>query len=184
MIRFLSRPDRKRIAAAYRHFLDPMWPEDGEEPNITSYQALYSSPEGVRKLTEAFEIFVRSWNGNLHDVHLSFQSTWFADARGRMMPPMETWHLRDANRMYKRMGLNPKEIARGRSYPRRFNVSAISDETRVRMCNLLMLDYCCLNLELPPFCQGHTMKCRRRTDGRIEPELTISQFYRLHQQVK
>lgn len=45
-------------------------------------------------------------------------------------------------------------VISGRSYPRRFDSELVSVATRRRICELTLLDYCCLNLPLPPVCQG------------------------------
>mmetsp|Transcript_8264 Transcript_8264/g.17231 ORF Transcript_8264/g.17231 Transcript_8264/m.17231 type:complete len:805 (-) Transcript_8264:117-2531(-) len=64
-------------------------------------------------------------------------------------------------------------VIQGRSYPRRFDKKYISDRTKQRICELGMLDYCCLNLPLPPPCSN--LYCRldeAGTDGnplRIQP---------------
>ena len=45
-------------------------------------------------------------------------------------------------------------VIHGRTYPRRFDVSKISNATKQRICELSMLDYCCLNMPLPPPCEN------------------------------
>jgi len=42
---------------------------------------------------------------------------------------------------------------RGRTFPRRFNISQVSEDTQRRICRLAAIDYCCLNFPLPPACQ-------------------------------
>ena len=37
-------------------------------------------------------------------------------------------------------------VIRGRSYPRRFDKSRISDETKQRICEHVLIDYCCILL--------------------------------------
>ena len=52
---------------------------------------------------------------------------------------------------------NTKEtggVIQGRSYPRRFNVTLVSEKTQRRICELALLDYCCLNFPLPDVCAG------------------------------
>ena len=46
-----------------------------------------------------------------------------------------------------------KSLIRGRSYPRRFNKSKVSDESVRRVCRYAALDYCCLNFEMPKQCR-------------------------------
>jgi len=71
-------------------------------------------------------------------------------------------------------------VIAGRSYPRRFNSDLVSIETQRRICELALLDYCCLNLPLPDVCKGHHYEdaatgekrelfCVVGPAGRIEP---------------
>ena len=43
-------------------------------------------------------------------------------------------------------------VIQGRSYPRRFNKTMVGIETEKRICQLTLLDYCCLNFPLPAVC--------------------------------
>ena len=43
-------------------------------------------------------------------------------------------------------------VIQGRSYPRRFNKTIVGIETEKRICQLTLLDYCCLNFPLPAVC--------------------------------
>ena len=54
------------------------------------------------------------------------------------------------------LGSGTKEsgVIEGRSYPRRFNSKLVSVETQRRICQLVLLDYCCLNMPLPDVCKG------------------------------
>ena len=45
-------------------------------------------------------------------------------------------------------------VIEGRSYPRRFDKKFIGKETEKRICQLALLDYCCLNFPLPSNCDG------------------------------
>mmetsp|Transcript_23530 Transcript_23530/g.35655 ORF Transcript_23530/g.35655 Transcript_23530/m.35655 type:complete len:126 (-) Transcript_23530:1412-1789(-) len=45
-------------------------------------------------------------------------------------------------------------VIAGRSYPRRFNSKLVSVEAQRRICELSLLDYCCLNIPLPDVCKG------------------------------
>ena len=44
-------------------------------------------------------------------------------------------------------------VIRSRSYPRRFDLKRIGNATKQRICELVLLDYCCLNMPLPPPCE-------------------------------
>ena len=46
------------------------------------------------------------------------------------------------------------EILHGRKIPRRFNLGMVSDATKRKICRILALDYCCLNMELPGECSN------------------------------
>ena len=50
------------------------------------------------------------------------------------------------------VGAPKPEVIRGRSYPRRFNISRLSEKTMLKICTLSLIDFCCLNYELPPEC--------------------------------
>ena len=43
-------------------------------------------------------------------------------------------------------------VIKGRSLPRRFDKRRISNETKQRICEHVLLDFCCLNKPLPPPC--------------------------------
>ncbi|KAL7454535.1 hypothetical protein ACHAWC_006160, partial [Mediolabrus comicus] len=45
-------------------------------------------------------------------------------------------------------------VIEGRSYPRRFDKKFVGKETEKRICQLALLDYCCLNFPLPSSCDG------------------------------
>ena len=46
------------------------------------------------------------------------------------------------------------EMTHGRKITRRFNVTKVSDDAKRKICRILALDYCCLNIELPDICRG------------------------------
>lgn len=66
----------------------------------------------------------------------------------------------------------PKEIHKvnARSAPRRFNPSLVSLETKRRICRLSAIDYCCLNLELPPECE-ESVTCSLDKNDRGVPRI-------------
>jgi hypothetical protein len=47
------------------------------------------------------------------------------------------------------------EMTHGRKISRRFNVSDVSIGTKKKICRLMALDYCCLNVELPMECSNN-----------------------------
>ena len=62
-------------------------------------------------------------------------------------------------------------VIRGRSYPRRFDTSLVGEGTERRICELALLDYCCLNFPLPMKEEdedGSNLSCRMDyEEGRI-----------------
>jgi len=53
-------------------------------------------------------------------------------------------------------------IQHSHSRYRRFDITRISNTTKQRICELAMIDYCCLNLPLPPPCSNLFCKLSRR----------------------
>jgi hypothetical protein len=63
-------------------------------------------------------------------------------------------------------------VIRARLRPRQFNVEFVTDRTKQRICELGMLDYCCLNLPLPPPCEN--LYCRMdKEDDNGSPRIRI-----------
>ena len=127
-----------------------------------NYSAMFDDPQGVARLTRSYEQFMRDWDGTMFDVHLGSQVSYaFVRDPTTGLPSAE--HLTrvfDTHNMEaefvdlaKRLGL-PKRprVIKGRAYPRRLNVSDVSDDAFQRMCEIYAVDYCCLNYELPPAC--------------------------------
>ena len=48
----------------------------------------------------------------------------------------------------------PKHMKVGRKTSRRFNLAMVSNATKRKICRILALDYCCLNIELPEVCKA------------------------------
>ena len=137
------------------------------------YAAMFETREGVAALTRAYERFMRDWDGTVFDVHLASQVA-YAFARGgdrrasaaHISRVFDT-HLidREFRELGARVGLpKPPRVIRGRAYPRRLNVSDVSDDVFQKMCLLYAIDYCCLDYELPPAClraaPGKRVACR------------------------
>jgi hypothetical protein len=68
------------------------------------------------------------------------------------------------------VGLQKKpKVIRGRAYPRRLNVSQVSDEAYQAMCRRYKEDFCCLNYALPPQClraKSERVRCKWVQDGK------------------
>jgi hypothetical protein len=112
-------------------------------------------------LTERFERFVRDYDGiDPFDVHLSAQVSQLVDGRdGRPLPISILYNASEAHRGWQDIanarGVRiPKDgLKAGRMASRRFNLTMVSNSTKQKICRLMALDYCCLNIELPEVCR-------------------------------
>lgn len=138
-------------------------------------------------LARRFEKFVRDYDG-LHpwDVHLNLQVSHLVfGMSGDPLPMTRLYNGSDVTREWRSIAhtkgveINDGDIPRGRQRPRRFNVDLISDGTKRKICNMMALDYCCLNIKLPTVCEvaeeGNTdannVFCKmRELDGRVTIE--------------
>jgi len=167
------------IPAQYHAFMKPF--EGFSYPN---YSAMFDKPAGVAMLTRAYEQFMRDWDGQVFDMHLERQVLYNVrrDASGRISSKhlslvFDTHKMQEAFEwlaMQKNLDHAPKVI-RGRAYPRRMNVSDVSDEAMQAMCRFYAIDFCCLNYELPPAClsapTGQRVRCRWKKDKTNEGDL-------------
>lgn len=123
-------------------------------------------------LAHRFEQFVRDYDGrNPFDVHLKMQAAFLvfnAKSNGDPLPITNLYNASEADKGWlaiaQEKGVEAPddgEVKIGRKISRRFNVELVSDATKRRICRLLALDYCCLNLELPEVCR------RSVADGEI-----------------
>lgn len=116
---------------------------------------------GGLTLIQRFERFVSDYDGTRpFDNHLRCQVPYLVDGRDGLPLPVSTlYDAKDAEGGWRRIanGLGvviPEgglEVVRGA--PRRFDTSRVSNATRERICRLVALDYCCLNIELPEVCR-------------------------------
>jgi hypothetical protein len=132
-------------------------------------------------LTGRFERFVRDYDGtDPFDVHLGCQVPHLADGRnGRPLPMTVLYNASEAERGWRdiadALGV---EIPEGglkvvRNAPRRFDPSRVANRTKQKICRILALDYCCLNIELPEVCrmrEGEGVYCAVRK-GRLGNEI-------------
>lgn len=120
------------------------------------YSALFETKKGVELLTDTFELFVKDFTGYPFDEHLTLQVPPISYSNGFTIPFDFIINTKDMNHMFdiiaERVNAPKPEVIRGRSYPRRFNTSRLSKETMLKICHLSLIDYCCLNYELPPEC--------------------------------
>lgn len=106
--------------------------------------------------------FLAAWDGlSVFDIHLRLQTSSLSDsATGKMFRIDEIHDIRNSDIAWKsiatRFGVDDATISsaliRGRSYPRRFNTTLVSEQSVQRICRYAALDYCCLNFALPPEC--------------------------------
>ncbi len=112
-------------------------------------------------LTERFERFVRDYDGiDPFDIHLSAQVSQLVDGRdGRPLPISVLYNASEADKGWQDIadarGVKiPKDgLKVGRMASRRFNLTMVSNSTKQKICRLIALDYCCLNIELPEVCR-------------------------------
>lgn len=147
-------------------------------------------------LASRFERFVGDYDGRTpFDVHMTLQATMLSSSDGLPLHVTQIYNTTDSEGGWKRiarqfLGENATlgggvddggEVIAGRSYPRRFDSDLVSVETRRRICELVLIDYCCLNLPLPDVCKGRHYKgqedeasnrdlfCILDRQGRIQP---------------
>ena len=58
-----------------------------------------------------------------------------------------------------------QEVIRGRSFPRRLNISLVSKPTMERLCRFAAPDLCCLNYPLPEVCADAGVRCKWSHDS-------------------
>jgi hypothetical protein len=158
-------------------------------------------------LAKRFERFVIDYDGlDPFDVHMTLQVPMLSSNSGMPLHVTHIYNTTDseggwksiarqflgANATLGKGGDNDDRDGRGgekdgdggvisgRSYPRRFNSNMVSVETQRRICELVLIDYCCLNLPLPSVCTGRHYRganddvdrelyCILDRNGRIQP---------------
>lgn len=110
-------------------------------------------------LVARFEKFATMWDGvNPFDVHLKLQAPMLSDGLTGDPFPLDLIYNTTAaesgwREVAKMKGVTfPAEIKRGRGYPRRLNLSKVTDATKLRICKIFIVDNCCFNLALPHVC--------------------------------
>jgi len=167
-------PSQHRIPLKYRKFMEPF---QGWVYN--DYAELFDDPAGVRLLTKSFETFVRDYDGEIvYDEHLQLQAPQLWDnSQDKMFQFDLAFDTKELDAKFHELAVRvnapPPRVIRGRSYPRRFNTSALADVTYQKICRLAAIDFCCLNFPLPPACtlesvaKDERVMCKwvRRSDG-------------------
>ena len=121
-----------------------------------------ATPGGLT-LTQRFERFVSDYDGiDPFDNHLRCQVPYLVDGRDGLPLPIST--LYDASRAERgwrqianELGVDIPEggLKAVRKASRRFDTSRVSNNTKEKICRIVALDYCCLNIELPEVCRMH-----------------------------
>lgn len=149
-VRKLKHP--QVIPEQYNQFMKPFWNWKYEK-----YAALFETKEGIQQLTDTFETFVRDYDGkHPFDSHLTLQLPAVSNQDGFVEPfdyIIDTKSMTEQfEEIAKTVHAKKPHVIHGRSYPRRFDVEKLSRETIQKMCRLSLIDFCCLNYELPPAC--------------------------------
>jgi hypothetical protein len=123
-------------------------------------------------LASRLERFVRDYDGrDPFDVHLTLQVPMLSSQNGIPLYMTQIYNTTDADNAWRHIArefIGPNStlaksgsqeaVIEGRSYPRRLNNKLVSVDIQRRICELALLDYCCLNLPLPEICQGAHFK--------------------------
>lgn len=119
-------------------------------------------------LASRLERFIFDYDGlDPFDVHLTLQVPMLSFVNGSPLHITQIYNTTDSkggwNAIAKQfLGKTLEEdeegnkggVIAGRSYPRRFDSNLVSVQAQRRICELSLLDYCCLNLPLPDVCNG------------------------------
>ena len=110
-------------------------------------------------LAHRFEQFVRDYDGlDPFDVHLNLQIGSLVFPTGEPFPITFLYNASEADKGWQEIArqrgveIPDGGIKHGRKITRRFNVNKVSDGTKRKICRMLALDYCCLNVKLPDVC--------------------------------
>ena len=192
----LSRPDVRNLYFQKKHLLEPFPYLYEGLTTARDYRRMYC-PKHVLKagggekcnevpsaddgtLLRRFERFVRDYGGlRPFDVHLHLQVGHLVYPSGAPMPVTTLYNASDAERGWQeaaRAGgveIPDGEMTHGRKMARRFDVSRVARATKRKICRILALDYCCLNIALPDVCQD-VVYCamERRDDATMAHALT------------
>lgn len=110
------------------------------------------------KLAHRFEQFVRDYSGlDPFDTHLNLQISQLVFPTGEPFPMTTLYNATEAEKGWQEVanqrGVEMGEMTLGRKITRRFNVAKVSDATKRKICRMMALDYCCLNMPLPEVCR-------------------------------
>ena len=166
-------------------------------------ECLFRPSQENGTLTSRFERFVQEYDGrDPWDIHLTLQVPMMSSIDGMPLHMTQVYNTSDSKEGWKRIanqflgedatpgeddGSKDGGVISGRSYPRRFNSDLVSIPTQRRICELALLDYCCLNLKLPDVCKGAHFRgddnrnrelfCLLDRTGRIQPGIFPSKAH-------
>ena len=98
--------------------------------------------------------------GSSSDNSLTLQVANIAFPSGEPFPITTLYNATEAERGWQEIArqkgvtIPSGEMKVGRKKTRRFNMSLISNRTKRKICRIMALDYCCLNIELPEVCRA------------------------------
>jgi hypothetical protein len=119
------------------------------------------------RLLKRFEQFVSDYDGiEPFDIHLNMQVTNLVYGNtGEPLPISTLYNASDAEKGWQEVArqhgvtIPDGEMTHGRHQSRRFDVSKVSEATQQKICQILALDYCCLNFKLPKVCGDVGLYC-------------------------
>jgi hypothetical protein len=165
-----------QIPTRYRSFLEPF-------SNLTRRTYSYlvqQSSHSTDNLTLALETFVRDYDAHEpFDGHLRLQIPRLTNSKtGRTISLNSLYDSNNMNASFEEIGTKigiEDDIPVVHAYDRgnkRMNFERVSYATQRKICQLSAIDYCCLNYELPPQCEG-AVKCQWVSKPKISNELLI-----------
>lgn len=159
----------------YRDYEDVFCPPSTRTNPNSRKECLDKKSAENGTLTHRLERFVNDYDGRTpFDVHLKWQVPFLSNNDGTPMYLTELYNTTNSNEDWtviakRYMGedhvfKNKDGVIEGRSYPRRFNSKLVSAETKKRICELALIDYCCLNFPLPEDCDDGSSKLTCKMD--------------------
>ena len=133
---------------------------------------IYRPTQENGTLASRLERFVQEYDGRTpFDIHLNLQVPLLSSStNGLSMHLTELYNTTNSEKDWKSIakryiheeatfenakgkhGDKGSGVIEGRAFPRRFNKTLVGKETERRICELALLDYCCLNFPLPANC--------------------------------
>lgn len=134
-------------------------------------------------LVARFERFAQLWDGVYpFDVHLKLQAPLLSDiTTGDPFPIDVIYNTTVAAKGWREVATSkglafPKELKKARGYPRRLNLTKVTDAAKLRICKIVTVDNCCFNLPLPDVCAQNdaadsfcALERRPGGDHRVKP---------------